>query len=258
MPEKKVSLEGVEVTLKLPDDVKLKGVRGGICRFTCRCGKEHIFIKRDDLGRGERTATFHAVRRDVELTKEWNKLQERAKGRKLDFIDYEGEMGLWAEKQRVGEGLTMARNETSITVSCPLCHRRYRIGVTLENPLRAETSMDPIEAFNHLGIDEARHTAELSKTGFECGFEAGKAFLEYLRNLSVERGQIETLCHQLSETVDDALGEELRTDLTESQLKQLKSRLYDFADSYARKNERQLLRCLGAFRPSSVASVSGH
>jgi len=239
--EFEVRLDGVMVVLTLPDDVKPRRGFGEVCRFRCRCGLDHVRITGEDIRGGGRAAAFQAVRRDVELTREWNRLQERARQRRIDFLDYEEEMELWRERRRVNADLYTSRCTTSIVARCPMCRRTYRIGLRLENPLRAETSMDALEAFRHLGIDEKRHGPLLARAAFSKGFETGRAFLDHLKRLSAEREQIEELYDQLRGMVRKALRDADRTRFTASQLQTLDENLRATAVEYARRNERLML-----------------
>lgn len=189
------------------------------------------------------------MKRDVELTKEWNRLQERARRRRIDFLDYEEEMALWTERRRIRADLSTSRYSTSIVARCPTCRRSYRLGLRLENPLRGASSMDSIEAFRHLGIDEKRHGAALARTAFSKGFETGSAFLQYLRKLSAERDQIEALYDELRGVVRVALRDGVGTPFTASQLQQLDSNLRAAAAEYTKRNKRLMLSELRAFKP---------
>jgi len=248
--EFKTRIDEVEVALTLPDDVQPRGGRGEICRFRCRCNLDDIRITREEIKGGERAAAFQAVRRDAELTKEWNVLQERARRRRIDFLDYEEQIGLWRERRRIGAPLSTSTYVTSIVARCPMCRRTYRIGLRLENPLRAASSMDPMEAFMHLGIDEKKHGAALARAAFNKGFETGRAFLHHLTKLSAERDEMEALYVQLGETVRRAAQDEDRTRFTASQLQLLDENLRAAASEYVKRNERLLLSGLNALSPA--------
>jgi len=175
----------------------------------------------------------------VELTREWNGLQERARHRRIDFTDYEREMALWTERKRIGADLSMSRYATSIVVRCPMCRRSYRLGLGLENPLRGESAMDTIEAFRHLGIDEKRHGAVLARAALGKGFETGAALLDHLRKLGAERDEVGALYDRLRGTVREAL-QDGGTEFTASQLRLLDANLSAAASEYLRRNERMM------------------
>ena len=238
--------DGVEVIFGFSDDVKpRRGVRGSF-RFGCRCGVEDIVVSVEDVRSGEGAAAFQAVRRDVELTREWNRLQERAKGRRIDFLEYEADLGLWKERRRIRADHSTSKYSTGMVARCPACNRAYRLTLIMENPLKALSAIGPLEAFRHLGIDERKHRDTLARTAFAKGFENGGALLRYLNSLSAERDKMEDLLNQLRGLVQDAQQEE-GTQFTSSQLKLLDTRLREAAAEYTKKNERLLLNGLNAF-----------
>lgn len=227
---------GIRIEINPLRDVELKRGRGVICRFRCRCGLGEIRVTRRELEEEGGARGFSAVRSDMELTKEWNELQTRAQKGGMDFLDYEGEMGLWMERRRIRSSLeVLSEYETTLGTQCPFCGRTYRLRVKMENPLRALEAMSPIEAFKRLGVDLRKHAKPLARAGFRRGFESPNAYIAYLKRLVEEADFVKKLAEKLQEEVE-VLLKESRTEFTSSQLRMLKRSIDSFKAEYERRH----------------------
>ena len=211
--EYKFKFDGLDAELKpLDPDLKLRrSPLGALFKWRCFCQRRTLQISRDDIqqaGKHEvdghaRPGVYDMVKPSAELSKSLNDLCSS----NVDFIEYIRRKAELEKRRRLHEFWSLG-SETSLSVACDLCGRRYGFRLSLEAPVDVERNEPSLlELWEKRGIANSNGNMDLLTSLFNReGVDAEKPedILRRLADIDQDLKKIDVVSAKLKGVVAEA------------------------------------------------------